>query len=205
MGLLLVVLAAYGVYALVLRCIDRARLLRGDTAEQEAVTACILPLVLTDTPEFADPSELSDDQFLTVAIWAAVTQGRLAEYPQSFDMYTVPAETLVGVGNRLFGVNRNPVCHTIGFSGDLRFYYDAEAKTYLLPADPELFTYEPVIREMQPANEGQYLVTVDYAAEQPKWKTGDPAIIKTVQFTVSENGEEWSVRAAKMISEQKEG
>lgn len=204
-GLVLVLLAAYGLFALVQRGIDRARLLGSDTAAEDAVRETLLPLVLTDTPGFADPSELTDDQFMTAAIWAAITQGRLAEFPQSFDMYTVPAETLVTIGNRLFAVNRDPSCHTIGFSGELRFYYDAEADTYLLPADPELFTYEPVIREMTEQPDGQYLVTVDYAAEQPAWNTAEPRIIKTMQYTMQHGDGGWAVRASQQVSEQKEG
>ena len=204
-GLVLVLLAAYGLFALVQRGIDRARLLTSNTVTEDAVKETLLPLVLTDMPDFADPSALTDDQFMTAAIWAAITQGRLAEFPQSFDMYTVPAETLTAIGNRLFAVNRDPSCHTIGFSGELRFYYDAEADTYLLPADPELFTYEPVIREMTEQPDGQYLVTVDYAAEQPAWNTAEPRIIKTVQYTVQHGDGGWAVRASQQVSEQKEG
>jgi len=187
-GVLLVLLAAYGVCALVLRGIAYADRLRADdNTQHEAVAACILPLVVIDMPEFEDPGALSDDQFLTAAIWAAVTSGKLSDYPESFDMHTVPAADLIAEGNRLFAVNRSPACHTIGFSGDLRFYYDAETDSYLLPANPELFTYVPVIREMTETETGQYLVTADYQAEQPSWKTDAPKTVKTMQFTVQES------------------
>ena len=199
-GVLLVLLAAYGVYALVLRGIDYSRSLRSDDTQRIAAEECILPLAVTDMPEFSDPGELSDDQFLTAAIWAMITEEKLSAYPASFEMRTVPAADLIAEGNRLFAVNRSPECRTIGFSGDLRFYYDAETESYLLPEDPELFTYVPAVREMTETGSGQYLVTADYLAEQPSWKTAEPAVIKTMQFTMQQGSNGWQIRAAKQIS-----
>jgi hypothetical protein len=197
-GLLLVALALFGVYALIVRIRDHAAALRASDPAKEAAKACILPLVITDLPEFSDPGELSDDQFLTAAIWAAVTEGKLAQYEESFGLCSVPVSDLTALGNRLFGVNRSPAYHTIGFSGELRFYYDAEAGCYMLPADPELFTYEPEIREMTQNADGLYTVTADYLAEQPAWKQTAPQTVKTMVFTLAESGGNWQVRAAKL-------
>lgn len=198
-GLVLVLLSIYGIYALVLRGMEYVRTLNQDNAAKDAAAACILPLVITDTPEFSDPGELTDEQFLTVSVWAAVTQDKLTGYPQNFDMYSVPAADLTALGNQLFGVNRSPKHHTIGFSGELRFYYDAETDSYLLPANPELFTYEPVIREMQQNDAGEYTVTADFVAEQPAWKQAEPVTVKTMQYTLTEQNGVFRVRSAGLL------
>ena len=198
-GIVLVLLAAYGVYALVLRGIDRANALRQNSAAMDAASASILPLVITDIPEFADPGELTDEQFMITAIWTAITQGKLSNYNAAFEMCSVPSADLTALGNQLLGVNRSPVHRTIAFSGEIRFYYDAETDSYLLPSDPELFTYRPVIRSMEQNDAGQYTVTADYVAEQPAWKQTEPLTVKTMQFTLEERSGIWQVRAARPV------
>ena len=198
-GIVLVLLAAYGIYALVLRGIDRANALRQNSAAMDAAAASILPLVITDIPEFADPGELTDEQFMITAIWTAITQGKLSNYNAAFEMCSVPSADLTALGNQLLGVNRSPVHRTIAFSGEIRFYYDAETDSYLLPSDPELFTYRPVIRSMEQNDAGQYTVTADYVAEQPAWKQTEPLTVKTMQFTLEERSGIWQVRAARPV------
>lgn len=202
-GLFLTVFAVIGVIAVLRRVILLTGNLRKANSQETAVMERLLPLVLMDIPDFQSPDELSDEAFLTAAIWESVTADRLAAYPENYGMCTVPAGEIIAAGNALFGSTRAPVCKTIGFTGDLRFYYDAEQNAYVLPQEPVLFTYEPVLTALTEAADGSFQATVEYFAEQPHWKhTAQTEPVKTVAFTVAKVGTIWQVRAAHLESEE---
>jgi len=200
-GLFLTLFAVIGVLTVLRRVVTLTSDLRKAHSQETAVMERLLPLVLMDIPDFVSPDALTDEAFLTAAIWETVTSDKLTAYPENYGMCTVPAAVITAEGNALFGCTRTPVCKTIGFTGDLRFYYDAEQDAFLLPKEPLLFTYEPKLTAFSAEEDGTYQATVDYYAEQPHWKqNAQPEPVKTVQFTVAKIGTAWQVQAAQQTA-----
>ena len=192
-GVLLVLLAAVGVYAIVLRCIAWAGQIRDDTPDTAAVRSCILPLAVMDCASFDAPEMLTDTQFLTAAAWAMITDGRLES--EEGDLCTVPASELIAYGNARFGTSRKPICSTIAFTKEIRFYYDPAQDAFLLPAEPQFFSFLPEIRAVRTAEGGRCEVEADYLLDRPDWMTGTASVVKTVTLTLVQDGDGWQIAA----------
>lgn len=196
-GVFLTVFAVIGLIASVRYCAGRISRFRTAHAQETAVEACLLPLVLMDIADFDSPDSLSDEAFLTAAIWSMAASGALTDYPEHYGMCTVPQSDVIAAGNALFAGNRTPVCKTIGFTGDLRFYYDAEQSAYVLPQNPVLFTYIPSVTALT-ETDGSYTASVDYYEEQPHWKQNPQRVpVKTVLYTLRKTETGWQVLSAK--------
>ena len=196
-GAVLVMLSLVGIAALVQTGISLVRRHTAGTQDPlpDTLGRCVLPLVLTDQPDFDDPDALTDDQFLSAAVISLMTEDRLSGYPDNLGMRVVPAAELTAQGNRIFGSSRAPQYRTFGISGEVRCYYDKEQDSYLIPASSRLFTYEPRIASY--SREGDTVTAkVGYYAEQPAWMTGEAEYIKTVQYTLRQAGDTWQIRAA---------
>lgn len=199
-GAVLLIFALLGLYTAVSGGVSLVRRLREkEDPRIPAVQERILPLVIADFPEFDDPDTLTDDQFLTAAVWTMVTNGRLGRYPENLGMRTVPAEDIAAAGNVCFGTSRRPEYRTIGFSGDIRFYYDKEQRSYLLPASPRLFTYVPQVQSLRD-QDGAVTAEVAYYAEEPVWLSEKSELIKTMEFTLTGSGTAWQIRALRQLS-----
>ncbi len=200
-GVILVLFAGLGLYTAVRAGISLVQRMTAQPADPRIaqVQECILPLAVMDMPEFDDPGALSDDQLLTAAVWSAVTSGRLGSYPENLGMRVIPASELTEIGNQLFGTARSPQYQSIGFSGDIRFYYDKEQQSYLVPADPRLFTYVPTVTALHDTDSG-VTAEVAYYAEEPVWQAEQRELIKTMEFTVTQTDSgAWQVRALRQI------
>ena len=194
-GSVLVLLAAVGIIGLVQCGIFWGKRLSEEHTDPriEQVQAAVLPLVLTDQANFDSPDDLTDEQFLTAAVWMLIADGKLGDYPQNFEMRVIPAADVTAAGNRRFGTSRQPEYKTIGFTSDLRFYYDKETGSYLVPDDPQLFTYIPEITALTDTETGVD-AEVRYLAEQPAWKHAEPSEVKSVRYSLTKSGENWQIR-----------
>lgn len=200
-GVILVLFAGLGLYTAVRAGISLVQRMTEKPVDPRIakVQESILPLAVMDMPEFDDPDALSDDQLLTAAVWSAVTSGRLGSYPENLGMRVIPASELTAIGNQLFGTSRSPQYQSIGFSGDIRFYYDKEQQSYLVPADPRLFTYVPTVTALRDTDAG-VTAEVAYYAEEPVWQAEQRELIKTVEFTLTQTDSgAWQVRALRQI------
>ena len=200
-GVILVLMALIGLLGMVQCGIFWCRRLSEHHADPRIaqVEKAVLPLVLIDQADFDTPDALTDEQFLTAAVWMLIADGKLAQYPENFEMREIPAADVTAAGNQRFGTSRTPAYKTIGFTGDLRFYYDAQTGHYLVPGDPHLFTYIPEIVQLEDTDAGTEAL-VRYLAEQPAWKNQEPQTVKTVAYTLVLNGTDWQVRKAAQIS-----
>ena len=187
---MLLLFAVIGLYALV-RTGIRAAAERRST-QNAAVTQCILPLCVMDMPSFESPDDLTDQQFLTAAVWAFITDGRLAEYPTDTNLCTVPAAEIVSAGNQRFGTARSPQCRTVGFSDTLRFYYDADQDSYLLPADPRWFGNLPEVQSCT-EQDGLYTVKAGCRPEQPSWYRTEAPVVRHSEFIMKQEHGTWQI------------
>ncbi|MBR5722856.1 MAG: hypothetical protein IKX57_04440 [Oscillospiraceae bacterium] len=194
--------AAVGLVLLVFACIGAASLIsavskaaKAHKAEKNAaLTQCILPLCIMDMPSFSSPEELTDEQFLTAAVWAYITDGRLSEHPTDTNLCTVPAADIAAAGNARFGTARKPQYRTIGFTDALRFYYDADQDSYLLPADPRYFANLPEVVSCTEQN-GLYTVSAVCRSEQPAWYQTDAPVVRNPVFTMQQDHGTWQICA----------
>lgn len=92
-----------------------------------------------------------------------ICDGALSGYPEENGLRIVPEDDLTAAGNARLGTSRQPEYKTIGFTDDIRFYYDEPKKSWILPESPQWFGREPVIREMYSEN-GGYTVEADPSA-----------------------------------------
>ncbi len=189
-GAILLIFAGIGVYALAQHGITAVR--ERNNAQNAAVTQCILPLCVMDMPSFEKPDDLTDEQFLTAAVWAMITDGRLADYPTETNLCTVPAADVTAAGNARFGTARKPEYRTVGFTDAIRFYYDADQDSYLLPADPRYFGNLPEVQSCKEQN-GVYTVTAVCRPEQPQWYQTEAPVTRHAEFKLKQTGGTWQI------------
>ena len=204
-GVFLTLFAVIGLIASAKQGILLIRRLRAAHSQETAVMNRLLPLVLMDIPDFESPDALSDETFLTAAVWEMITADALQRYPENYGMCTVPQADVIAAGNALFASSRQPECRTIGFTGDVRFYYDAEQNAYVLPCDPVVFTYEPKLTALTVSADGEYTALVHYYAEQPHWKQSTQSEpVKTVTYTLRKTDAGWQVLAARQAEQEQD-
>ncbi len=191
-GLALLLFALIGLFSLARTGIRSAK--ERSSTKNAAVTQCILPLCVMDMPSFETPDDLTDQQFLTAAVWAFITDGRLAEYPSDTNLCTVPAAEIVKAGNLRFGTARQPECRTVGFTDALRFYYDADQDSFLLPADPRYFGNLPEVQSVTEQN-GLYTVSVVCRPEQPSWYQTEAPVVRHSEFIMKQAHGTWQIAA----------
>lgn len=194
LGAVLLVLSVCGIAGLVHQGRTLAHRLGKAAAREEAVTQCLLPFALAETPAFDAPDALSDADFLTLAAWSMICDGALSGYPEQDGLRIVPEDDLTAAGNARLGTSRQPEYKTIGFTDDIRFYYDEPKKSWILPEAPRWFGREPVIREMRSEN-GGYTVAADLMQAQPAWLKHAPETAASAVFTVCEQDGIWQVTA----------
>ena len=191
-GLALLLFALIGLFSLARTGIRSAK--ERSSTKNAAVTQCILPLCVMDMPSFETPDDLTDQQFLTAAVWAFITDGRLAEYPSDTNLCTVPAAEIVKAGNLRFGTARQPECRTVGFTDALRFYYDADQDSFLLPADPRYFGNLPEVQSVTEQN-GLYTVSVVCRPEQPSWYQTEAPVVRHSELIMKQAHGTWQIAA----------
>ena len=191
-GLALLLFALIGLFSLARTGIRSAK--ERSSTKNAAVTQCILPLCVVDMPSFEKPEDLTDQQFLTAAVWAFITDGRLAEYPSDTNLCTVPAAEIVKAGNLRFGTARQPECRTVGFTDALRFYYDADQDSFLLPADPRYFGNLPEVQSVT-EQDGLYTVSVVCRPEQPSWYQTEAPVVRHSEFIMKQAHGTWQIAA----------
>ena len=196
-GLVLLVFAGIGIWSAAARCMAAYRAKKDNSAQLAAVRQCILPLALMDMPSFESPDELTDEQFLTAAVWALIADGGLADYPTDTNLCTVPASAVAAAGNARFGTSRQPEYKTIGFTDLLRFYYDADQQCYLLPADPRFFGNLPEIETCSRTSDGLYAVSAVYRPEQPVWYQTEAPVVRHAELTMRQDAESWQILSLK--------
>lgn len=200
LGAVLLVLSVCGMLGILHQGSVLAGRLKNPAARTEAAAKCLLPFALAGTPAFDSPDELSDPEFLTLAAWAMIADGSLSGYPETEGLRIVPAADLVAAGNQRLGTARNPECRTVGFTDEIRFYYDEPKKSWMLPDAPQWFGCQPVIREIQ--SEGsRYTIRADYIPELPAWSKQQPETAAEASFTVCESDGTWQVTALEFSGE----
>ncbi|MBQ8727794.1 MAG: hypothetical protein IJY83_04825 [Oscillospiraceae bacterium] len=166
-GVVVSVLALIGFVSSVLFVKGIAEGIANNTKQKEEFKSIVYPLVIIDSPEFDDITQLSPDSVLNAAIWDILLHGDISKYEESYENITIPQADVELHATKLFGKNLTFKHRDVG-DVSLTFYYNSETKSYTVPVTPEFFSYSPVIRNVA-KNGDTYDVAVGYLAPAPSW------------------------------------
>lgn len=166
-GVVVSVLALIGFVSSVLFIKGVAEGIANNTKQKEEFKSMVYPLVIIDSPEFDDVTQLSPDSVINAAIWDILLHGDISKYEESYENITIPQADVELHATKLFGKNLTFKHRDVG-DISLTFYYNSETKSYTVPVTPEFFSYSPVIRNVA-KNGDTYDVAVGYLAPAPSW------------------------------------
>ncbi|MBP0958617.1 MAG: hypothetical protein J5992_00640 [Oscillospiraceae bacterium] len=166
-GVVVSVLALIGFVSSVLFVKGIAEGIANNTKQKEEFKSIVYPLVIIDSPEFDDVTQLSPDSVLNAAIWDILLHGDISKYEESYENITIPQADVELHATKLFGKNLTFKHRDVG-DISLTFYYNSETKSYTVPVTPEFFSYSPVIRNVSKSGD-TYDVAVGYLAPAPSW------------------------------------
>ena len=199
LGVIFAVLACIGLVTVISKSIGFFGNFTSGNSKKDGFADVIYPTVIMDIESFDDPSQLTSDQVITAAIWSMImSDGTMDQYEKTFDVVKVPSVDVESYAVKLFGDNLPELTHTTVGPAESRFYYNDETKSYNVPITPVTFTYSPEIKSVT-KNGNDYTLVVDYIDELPEWlpKTSS----KSVQYTLVDTNEGYTIKAMKVLSE----
>ena len=202
-GILLFVFAIVGFTFSVGEGIKFARRFTSGEDKKSEYINTIYPAVIMDIEAFNSPSELSSDQIITASTWAFIMSGDIEKYEHTLDMVSVPAVDIEKYATELFGTNLPSIeHHTVG-SGDIKFYYNADSKSYNIPVNPVMFSYKPDISAIS-KNGDIHTVEVKYIQETPSWMSNttkySKVYAKIVKFKLRKTETNYTINSMEVIS-----
>lgn len=203
-GVFFAVFTVVGIIASVGFISSRFKSFTAGENKKDSFTDIIYPAVIMDIESFASPSELSSQQIISASLWSLImSEEKMSKYQQTFDIISVPAVDVEAYATELFGKNLPEISHSTVGSGELKFYYNSETKSYNVPVNPISFTYEPVITSVS-KTDNKYTLVVDYIKELPAWiedKEGyTPDVSKTVEFVLNEKDGVYTIASMTLLN-----
>lgn len=204
----ILVLAVFGAFAVV-GIINTAstgynKLIGSDNSAAESdslkkeLQSVIYPLIVTETKEFADVSELTDEELVNIGIWEVVINGDKSVFKDSdSDEYLLPQEQMTYIIEKLFGEDLK-FSHTTSGVGGIAITYDKEGKQYIIPDDTDLYTYYPVVTDVAEAGD-TYTVYADCYTSSPSWNSGKSDPSKRVMITLNKTSDYYNIVSLKVI------
>ncbi len=197
LGVIFTVLAVFGLISVISRGASHLRSFTSGEDKKIEFISVIYPAVIMDIESFGAPSELSSEQIISASLWSLVMSADdMEKYEQTFDVISVPAIDVEVYAAQLFGDGLPALTHSTVGSGELKFYYNEETKSYNVPVNPIAFTYEPEVKSVSKKG-SEYTVTVDYIKELPAWmeesQNFNKEVSKTVEFRLAESGDSYVI------------
>lgn len=204
----ILVLAVFGAFAVV-GIINTAstgynKLIGSDNSAAESdslkkeLQSVIYPLIVTETKEFTDVSELTDEELVNIGIWEVVINGDKSVFKDSdSDEYLLPQEQMTYIIEKLFGEDLK-FSHTTSGVGGIAITYDKEGKQYIIPDDTDLYTYYPVVTDVAEAGD-TYTVYADCYTSSPSWNSGKSDPSKRVMITLNKTSDYYNIVSLKVI------
>ena len=130
------------------------------TALKNEFAAFLYPMVITDGPAFESPESAPSSVNINAAVWRIIMNGDTEKYESDGTNMTISEIDVESAAAALFGYGIRIEHQTVGL-GTTAFEYNAAAKSYLVPLDPNYNTYWPRVSEI--SNIGElFTVTVEY-------------------------------------------
>lgn len=203
-GILCSVFALIGIAACIVYGVGMVRDFTNSTSLKHKLEDVLFPVAVVDLPDFETPSETAPQQLFAAAMLDLLMYGDLSQYPQSFDMFSIPAEDVRRRADEMFGTQLASEYETLYAAGEM-FYYDAVSGCYNVPSAPVIFSYAPEIIEIRRSEEDLYVVTVEYRNDTAQWQERSenfvPQSKKTMKITLQKNGDDYTIMRIMNVSE----
>lgn len=168
-----------------------------DSLKKE-LQSVIYPLIVTETKEFADVSEMTDEELVNIGIWELVINGDKSVFKdEETGEYLLPQDQMTYIVEKLFGEDVK-FSHTTSGIGDVAITYDKKNKQYIIPEDTDLYTYYPVVTDIAEAGDS-YTVYADCYTSSPSWNSGKSDPSKRVMITLNKTAEYYNIVSLKSI------
>ena len=159
-GIIVIILAIVGLITTVRFAAGVISDIANQTALKNEFAAFLYPMVITDGPAFESPESTPSSVIINAAIWRIIMNGDTDKYESDGMSMTISEIDVESSAAALFGYGINIEHQTVGV-GENIFEYNAAAKSYKVPTDPNYNTYWP--RVSQISNVGElFTVTVEY-------------------------------------------
>lgn len=183
--------------------IKRVRSFTAGEDKKDGFIDTVYPAVIMDIDSFESPSELASDRIITAAIWSLILSDDIDNYEQNLDMVSVPAVDIEKYAANLFGSDIPEIEHQTVGSGDVKFYYNADTKSYNIPVNPIVFSYYPDITSVS-KNGDIYSVEVEYIQDKPSWmiyeKNAGREVSKVAKYKLKKSDSGYMINSVEITS-----
>ena len=190
-GLLVFWLAIVGGIVTVRSVGEFASRIVNQTALKQEFEHFIFPVVIDDPPEFTSTENMHGRTAISSAIWHIILSGDTSRYER--DRYTgmmiIPESDVEVAARNLFGPGFEIEHRNIDYIV-MAFQYITESNSYLVPENPNFFTYSPRVIEITRTG-NTYRLVVDYIAPTPLSVAGiehEIVPVKSMIFTIERTG-----------------
>lgn len=183
--------------------IKRVRSFTAGEDKKDGFIDTVYPAVIMDIDSFESPSELASDRIITAAIWSLILSDDIDNYEQNLDMVSVPAVDIEKYAANLFGSDISEIEHQTVGSGDVKFYYNVDTKSYNIPVNPIVFSYYPDITSVS-KNGDTYSVEVEYIQDKPSWmiseKNAGREVSKVAKYKLKKSDSGYMINSVEITS-----
>ena len=162
-GILVILLACYGVFQLVQMGITwyKGHNAEKETADTAAYYEYLIPAAAIDIDPFEDITAADMSELVEMAVWAVLNSGLDAtQYQYDADELLLPEAQVAAAFVRFFGTERT-IAHATVEGYGYQFTYDAAGHVYRIPLTTISPLYTPVITETETKGDSTVL-TVGY-------------------------------------------
>jgi hypothetical protein len=144
-----------------------ARDIANQTALKEEFERFIFPVVIDDPPEFTSIENIHSRTVIASAIWHIILSGDTARFEsdRDTDMMIIPESDVEVAVRAIFGTGFEIEHRNIDYIV-MMFRYVSESNSYLVPENPNFFTYSPRVVDISSSGD-IYRLTVEYIAPTP--------------------------------------
>lgn len=200
----ILILAVFGTFSVVgiINIADRGVDKFGKSSSEknikEELQSVIYPLIVTETEDFQNASELSNEQIVNICVWEVVINGKISAYKaEDSDDYIMPQDQMKYIVDKLFGDG-------VDFSdsdskiGQEKITYEKKKKQYVIPENTDLYTFYPVVTDVAETSSG-YMVYANCFSAAPSWNGEKQTPSKRIIVTLDKTKEYYNIKSLKTI------
>jgi hypothetical protein len=190
LGIFVLIMSVVGIFSTGDFIAREVKYFADNTEQKNEFARFIYPIVICDPPPFDITIKMRNETIISAAIWDIILYDNKSVYTQEFDTIIVPDVTVENHAIKLFGDGLN-IDHQSILGTEVQFYYDADTKSYRIPANPRYFTYSPYIEQITKVGE-RYTLLVGYLSPTPSWYTMTdevPEPEKYAEYVLSKRGD----------------
>lgn len=165
---------------------------------KEELQSVIYPLIVTDTEDFENAADISNEQLINIAVWEIIINGnKNVFYDEESGNYLIPQDQITYVVEKLFGEDVKVDHENSGFD-DIKVTYEKKNKRYALSGNTDISTLYPVVTDVSDTD-SSYMVYADCYKPTPSWDSGSSAPSKRVVVMLEKTAEYYNIKSIKTV------